>query len=98
MLRSVVARYSWGTGALAVAGGYAVIVTGVAVFVVVASSLKPGSIAGVWLMLATLPSSALLQFIPAQGIAFALLLTLGGFAQAWLLWMLLRGKRVLQPQ
>ncbi|WP_034275135.1 SCO4225 family membrane protein [Haloechinothrix halophila] len=98
LLRNVVARYSRGTPALAIAGGYALIVIGVTVFVVVAGSLKPGSIAAMWLFLATLPSSLVVQFIPAEGIAFVLLLMLGGFVQAWLLWIRLRGKRVLQRQ
>lgn len=97
LLRKAVARYSWGTGALAISGGYAAMVIGVAVFVIVASALKPGSIAGMWLVLATLPSSLLLQFIPAEGSVYAVILTLAGFAQAWLLWLILRGKRVASP-
>jgi hypothetical protein len=95
VLRNAVAQYSRGTGALATSGAYAAIVTGVAAFVIVASSLKPGSLAGMWLVLVTLPSSLLLQFIPAERIAYTLLLTLGGFVQAWLLWAILRGKRLL---
>ncbi len=98
VLRDAVARYSRGTLALSVAGGYAAIVTGVAVFVIVASALQPGSIAGMWLFLITLPGSLLLQFIPGEGVAYALLLAFGGFVQAWLLWVILRGKRVPQRQ
>lgn len=97
-LRDVVARYSRGHRPLTISGGYAVIVTGVAAFVIVAGSLKPGSIAAMWLIIATLPGSLVVQFIPAQGMAFVLLLALGGLVQAWLLWILLRGRRVLQRQ
>ncbi len=98
LLRNAVARYSRGTAALTIASGYAALVIGVAAFVIVAGSLKPGSIAAIWLIIATLPSSLVVQFIPAQGIAFVLLLMLGGFVQACLLWVFLRGKRVLQRQ
>lgn len=94
LLRNAVARYRRGTSALAISGGYAAIVIGVAAFVIIASALKPASIAGMWLVLVTLPSSLLLQFIPAEGIAYTLLLTLGGFVQAWLLWVIVRGKRL----
>lgn len=93
-LQEAAAQYRRGTGALAISGGYAVIVLAVATFVIIASALKPGSIAGMWLFLVTLPSSLPLGFIPAQGTAYALLLTLGGLAQAWLLWLVLRSKRV----
>lgn len=67
---------------------------GVAAFVVIANSLKPGSLAGMWLFLVTLPGSLLIQFIPAEGDLYSFFLTLGGLAQAWLLWIGLRGKRL----
>lgn len=97
LLRNAVARYSRGNRALAISGGYAAIVIGAAIFVTVDTALKPGSLAGMWLFLATLPSSLLLQFIPAEGTAYTLLLTLGGFVQTWLLWLILRGKRAVTP-
>ena len=84
-----VAAYRNGARALAISGGYAVAVLGVAVFVAVARGL-----AGVWLVLLTLPSSLLVQFVPADGTVYLLCLTLGGLAQAWLLWLALRGRRV----
>ena len=83
------AAYSNGPRALAIAGGYAVAVLGVAVFVVLARGF-----AGVWLVLLTLPSSLLVQFVPAEGDLYVLCLTLGGLAQAWLLWIALRGRRL----
>jgi hypothetical protein len=83
------AAYSNGPRALAIAGGYAVAVLGVSVFVVLA-----GGLSAVWLVPLTLPSSLLVQFIPAQGNLFVLCLTVGGLVQAGLLWLALRGKRV----
>lgn len=93
-LREAATPYRRGTGALAISGGYAVIVLAVATFVIIANALQPGSIAAMWLFLVTLPSSLLLRFVPAQGVAYALLLTLGGLVQAWLLWLVLRSKRM----
>jgi hypothetical protein len=89
LVRYATAAYAQGARALAVAGGYALVVLGVAVFVEIA-----GGLAGVWLVAVTLPSSVLLQFVPGDGRAFLLLLTLGGLAQAWLLWLGLRGRRL----
>lgn len=93
-LRNIAARYSRGTTALAIGGGYAAIVIGVAAFVAIDTALTPGSLAGIWLFLVTAPSSLLLHFIPAESIAFTLLLTSGGLVQAWLLCRILRGKRL----
>ena len=73
--------------ALAVAGTYAAAVLAMAVFVHVA-----GGLGAVWLILLTLPSSVLVQFIPVQGDLFLLCLTLGGLAQAALLWVALRSR------
>jgi hypothetical protein len=58
------------------------------------ANLHAGSLAGVWLVLVTLPSSWLIQFVPAEGDLYGILLTLGGLAQAWLLWRGLRGQPV----
>jgi hypothetical protein len=93
-LREAAALYRQGAGALAISGGYATIVLAVTTFVIIAGELKPGSIAAMWLVLVTLPSSLLLGFVPAQGVAYVLLLTLGGLVQAWLLWLVLHSKRV----
>ena len=82
-------QYSNGAGALAVSGGYALVVLAVTVFVVAA-----GGLACVWLILVTLPSALLIQFIPVEGSQFVLCLTLGGLAQGWLLWLALRGRRL----
>ena len=92
-LRQTAARYGRGPAALAVSGAYAVLVVGVFVFVVIAG-LYAGTLAGVWLVLVTLPFSVLMQFVPAQGHLYGVLLTLGGLLQAWLLWVVLRGRRV----
>ena len=88
-MRDAAAAYSHGARALAVAGGCALVVLGVAVFVEIA-----GGLAGIWLIVVTLPGSVLIQFAPGDGRAFLLLLTLGGLAQAWLLWLGLRGRRL----
>lgn len=93
-LLEAAARHRRGTRALVIAGGYAVIVLAVAAFVIIDTTVKPGSIAAMWLFLVTLPGSLLLGLVPAQGTAYVLLLTLGGLVQAWLLWLVLRGKRV----
>ncbi|WP_111135485.1 SCO4225 family membrane protein [Micromonospora deserti] len=94
LLRKAAAGYSNGISALAISGSYATIVLGAFGFVVIANLLGPGSMAGIWLVMATLPSSLLIQFIPAEGDPYSLFLTLGGLAQAWLLWIGLRGKRL----
>jgi hypothetical protein len=88
-LRRKAAEYSNGARGLAISGGYALVVLGVAVFVVAA-----GGLAGIWLVIVTLPSAVLVQFVPAEGNLYVLCLTLGGLAQAWVLWLALRGKRL----
>ncbi|GAA3166902.1 hypothetical protein GCM10010531_19440 [Blastococcus jejuensis] len=88
-LLRMAAAYSNGPRALAISGGYAVAVLGVTVVVVLARGLS-----SVWLVVLTLPSSALVQLIPAQGNLFVLCLTLAGLVQASLLWLLLRGTRL----
>ncbi|MCC3775066.1 SCO4225 family membrane protein [Streptomyces sp. UNOB3_S3] len=87
-------HYSKGRTALKIAGGYAALVMAVTVFVVIAGILGPGSLAGVWLVVVTLPVSVLLQPVPAEGSAFIALLVLGGLLQSWALWILLRGRRI----
>ena len=84
-----VAAYRNGPRALAIAGGYAATVLGVAAFVVMARGL-----AAVWLILVTVPSSVLMQFVPVEGLGYVLCLTLGGLVQAGLLWLALRGRRL----
>lgn len=86
------AAYSRGSIALAISGGYALLVVGVAVFVVLAN-LRPPSFAGIWLMFVTLPSSLLVLLLPARGILLTVCMTLGGLVQAYLLWLALRGER-----
>ena len=92
-LPPAVAAYSNGARALAISGGYAGLVLSVTVFVVIAN-LRPPSFAALWLFLTTLPISLPIQFIPAQGNVYVINMTLGGLAQAWLLWLALRGKRL----
>ena len=89
LVRKAAGAYARGRTALAVAGGYALVVLAVAVFVEIAEGL-----AGIWLVAITLPGSLLTQFVPAQGRMWLLLLTSVGLAQAWLLWLGLRGKRL----
>jgi hypothetical protein len=88
-----VAAYRNGPRALAISGGYAGTVLSVAAFVVIANLQAAGSFAAVWLVLVAAPSSVLMQFVPAEGRLYILCLTLGGLAQAWLLWLALRGRR-----
>jgi len=92
-LPSRVAAYRNGPRALVISSGYAGTVLSVAVFVFIAN-LQAGSLAAVWLVLVTVPSSVLMQFVPAEGNLYILCLTLGGLAQAWLLWLALRGRRL----
>jgi hypothetical protein len=94
LLQKAAAGYSKGTRALAISGGYAAIVLGVATFVLVANSLQPASLVAMWLFLVTAPASLLISFIPGEGNLYGLLLTLGGLTQAWLLWIGLRGERL----
>jgi hypothetical protein len=94
LLRKAAAGYSKGTRALAISGGYAAIVLGVAAFVSIATSLEQGNTAGVWLSLVTLPASWLIRFIPLPGNLWVLMMALVGLAQAWLLWIGLRGERL----
>jgi hypothetical protein len=92
-IRQAAGRYRRGPAALAVSGAYAVLVVGVFVFVVIAGRYA-GTLAGVWLVLVTLPVSGLLQKVPAEGYPYGVLLVLGGLLQAWLLWLVLRGRRL----
>lgn len=77
-----------------ISGAYAIVVIVTSVFVFVDTATRPGSMAGVWMVLVTLPFSVLAQFIPGEGKTYGLILTAGGLAQAGLLWVLLRGKKV----
>lgn len=79
--------------ALGTASTYAALVLAVAIFVLIASARTTGSLAGVWLIACTLPISIPLSALPLSGPGSAAVLTLGGFAQAALLWRLLRGNR-----
>ncbi|WP_173100558.1 SCO4225 family membrane protein [Actinomadura verrucosospora] len=77
------------------AGGYAAIVVGVTAFVVAAAATTENTFAAVWLLLVTLPTSLIVFFspLPAGAATLIALIASGGF-QAWLIWRLLRGRRM----
>ena len=84
-----------------IAGLYALLVVGTAIFVVTATlTLDPdngASFAAIWLVLVALPMSILVLIapLPASDSLFAfvfnhVVLTATGLVQAWILWRLLR--------
>lgn len=99
---STAARYSSGKPALIVATIYSALVAVAAVVVVSVLLLAddPGFI-GIWLLLVSQPTSLLLvEFTEPLGLdgapGAAVMVTLcvaAGFAQAWMLWRLFRGRR-----
>ncbi|MFC9913308.1 SCO4225 family membrane protein [Streptomyces sp. NPDC127197] len=92
--RRSAALYTRGDTALIVAGGYAALVVGVAAWLEALVLLGDPGLGGVWLILVTLPVSIPLILIPAPPEAYGVMLAAGGLAQAWVLWRLLRGRRV----
>ncbi|SFO91023.1 hypothetical protein SAMN05421810_101364 [Amycolatopsis arida] len=75
------------TRATAIPLGYTVLVLGTTVVVLATGD---ESLAGVWLIVVTLPVSLLLQLLPIKGVGLALVLAAGGLAQAGLLHLALR--------
>ncbi|WP_020666782.1 SCO4225 family membrane protein [Amycolatopsis nigrescens] len=96
--KRLAARYSRGSAALWVAAGYAALVVGVTIFVVVDSLVSSGSLAAIWLFFVTLPMSLVVMLVLSlfalKGAALAIPYVLGGLLQAWVLWLVLRGSRV----
>ncbi|MFF2847355.1 SCO4225 family membrane protein [Streptomyces sp. NPDC058001] len=88
------ARYERQRVAVWAAGGYAALVVGLAVWIEALILFDDPGFAGVWLIWATLPIAIPLSALPIPNAAFLPLLTVGGLAQAWVLWRVVRGKRL----
>ncbi|MFJ6569186.1 SCO4225 family membrane protein [Streptomyces sp. NPDC091292] len=88
------ARYERERIALWAAGGYAALVVGLALWIEALVLFDDPGFAAVWLIWATLPLSVPLSVLPIPDVAYLPLLTVGGLAQAWVLWRVVRGKRV----
>jgi hypothetical protein len=96
-----VSRYDRWRFALAIAGPYALLVIAVAIYVEI-STRQPGSqgLEAVVLFMVTAPISLVLMLIPfdipfevvGQEL-YLLMFTVGGIFQAWILWMIARGRR-----
>ncbi|WP_433370304.1 SCO4225 family membrane protein [Streptosporangium sp. CA-115845] len=96
-----VTRYDRGTFALAIAGPYALIVIAATIYVEI-STRQPGSqgLEALVLFAATSPISQLLMYLPLDSlneVIFYWLYPAGGLFQAWLLWLIARGRRKSMP-
>lgn len=101
-LTRYVSRYDRGSFAVSIAGAYALIVIATTVYVVTAIR-RPGSqgLEVVVLFVVTSPASELLLFLPITSLPddppgpqiFLLTFTAAGLLQAWLLWLIARGRR-----
>ncbi|GIH93181.1 SCO4225 family membrane protein [Planobispora siamensis] len=96
-LTRYVTRYDRGTFALSIAGSYALIVLGTVAYVAIATH-QPGSqgLEAIVLFAVTAPASQVLMLLPldAPEFLFSLpALAAVGLLQAWLLWMIARGRR-----
>ncbi|GAA3443911.1 SCO4225 family membrane protein [Planomonospora venezuelensis] len=104
LLRAIlrhVSRYDRGTFALSIAGPYALIVVAATVYVEIATH-RPGSqgFEALVLFMITAPISELFIFLPLASLPptlFLLLYTAAGLFQAWLLWLIARGRRKTAP-
>ncbi|MFC9430366.1 SCO4225 family membrane protein [Streptomyces sp. NPDC056987] len=88
------AHYERGRVALWIGGAYAALVVGLALWIGALILFDDPGFAGVWLIGATLPISLPLTVLPLPDAAYLPLLTVGGLAQAWVLWRVLRGRRL----
>ncbi|WP_373869909.1 SCO4225 family membrane protein [Acrocarpospora macrocephala] len=85
-----------GVVALTIGGAYALIVLASAIYLVVLLNQPGGDpLDGLVLIIPTLPTSLLLgSVIDSDDIVFnVLLFTAGGLFQAWLLWLVIRGRK-----
>ncbi|GII55479.1 hypothetical protein Pth03_38680 [Planotetraspora thailandica] len=96
-LTHYVSRYERGTFALAIAGPYALIVVAATVYVEIATR-QPDSqgLEALVLFAVTSPLSELLMFLPLglpSPLIPSLPFTAAGLFQAWLIWLIARGRR-----
>ncbi|GAA1023567.1 hypothetical protein Aple_077030 [Acrocarpospora pleiomorpha] len=94
-----VSRYDRGRFGLAVAGSYALIVFGVTVYVEI-SVRQPGSqgLEAIWLIAITSPASQILLLLPLPDPEISrFLIPAAGLVQAWILWVIVRGRRKSMP-
>ncbi|MEU6425625.1 hypothetical protein ABZ860_06970 [Microbispora sp. NPDC046973] len=97
-LARYVSRYERGTFAASIVGPYVLIVVAATVYVEIATR-QPGSqgLEALVLFAVTSPTSELLMFLPLGSLSdvlFSLLIfTAAGLFQAWLLWLVARGRR-----
>jgi hypothetical protein len=96
-----VSRYDRGTFALAIAGPYALLVIAATIYVAI-STHQPGSqgLEALVLFVVTSPTSELFIFLPLASLNSAIFLltyTAAGLFQAWLLWLIARGRRKSMP-
>lgn len=105
LVRYRVTRYSDWVSGLIMSLSYAIAVSAVALWVYISYFNTDGSFAGLWLVFVTLPISVPIWFmidwipVPPSGpgvvqfTADILALVLGGWFQAWLLWLIHRGHK-----
>ncbi|MEU8192775.1 hypothetical protein AB0C10_03220 [Microbispora amethystogenes] len=100
-LTRYVSRYERGGFAAAIAGPYGLIVVAATVYVAI-STQRPGSqgLEAIVLFAVTSPLSMLLMFLPLASLPdplgpqiSLLAFTAAGLFQAWLLWLVIRGRR-----
>jgi hypothetical protein len=65
---------------------YTAVVVGVSIFTLVALGQDDSGLAGIWLILVSLPLSLLLTLLPVSGLTAWSVFTVGGLLQAALLW------------
>lgn len=100
-LREYVSRYDRWRRGLAIAGAYALLVLGVAAYVEISTRLAADSqgLEGIYLFMVTAPSSWLIMLLPVADVLpselYLALLVGAGLLQAWVLWLLTRGRRVV---
>ncbi|WP_326637065.1 hypothetical protein OIE67_04885 [Nonomuraea fuscirosea] len=99
-LREYVSRYDRGRRGLAIAGAYALLVLLVAAYVEISTRLAADSqgLEGIYLFIVTAPTSWLVMLLPVADVlppeVYLALLVGVGLLQAWVLWLLTRGRRV----
>jgi hypothetical protein len=98
-LTRYVSCYERGLFALSITGPYVLIVTAATVYVEIATR-QPGSqgLEAIVLFAVTSPTSQLLMYLPLDAAAdhplvFQLMFPAAGLVQAWLLWLIARGRK-----